>query len=658
MKQENALKRRYDLAVCAPSVTFAIVNTAPMHTKTLKHLLFLICFFMLMPLSAKKFLLVIDAGHGGHDAGAVGGFSKEKDINLTVALAVGRLVEQNCSDVEVIYTRKTDVFIPLQERADIANKANADLFISIHTNSVADGHAAYGCETYTLCLDRANVNLAVAKRENSVITYEQGYKTKYQGFDPNKAESYIIFEFMQNKFMKQSVELANCIQQQYTRGGRPNKGVKQASLLVLRNTSMPAVLTELGFISTPSEEEYLNSAEGVRILSTSIYNGFLQYLKTYSVKHVKVPQMIDMKHSSSGNAGNIRFDQDSEEAEVVPVETNLSKRKKQKQKKEQEQKAQKAEAEAKKEEKEKKKAEAAQKKDEAAPKKAEPAPQKKESAPKKESKPAPQPTPAAKNNKQEEKKKPTTAPEPKKAEPSKGKPAAPAAKEKPATAKEKPTAKPTAQSPAFMIQVASTQAKPKTSHLQMKGYDVTVVQKGNMYAYMVGSYASRTEANKDLGNVQKQFPGAFVVQMSAVKPVETAPAKPAAEKPSSKTQQQAKPAPAKQKAEKVPAKSEVKDSKSAPKNAKAEPAKEKKEAQGATVYKIQFATSPSADGSGDKRISSVKGATSYKVGKSYAHVVGNYKTRAEAQQALKRMKKDFPDAFIVTFVNGKRVTNK
>ena len=229
----------------------------------------------------KRFTLVIDAGHGGHDAGACGKYGKEKNINLNVALAFGKLVENNCPDVKVVYTRKKDVFIPLQRRADIANSNKADLFISIHTNALPGGKIAYGSETYTLGIARAAANLEVAKRENSVITYESDYKTTYEGFDPSKAESYVIFEFMQDRYMKQSVELARQIQKNYAAAGRQNKGVHQAGFLVLRNTTMPAVRTELGFISTPQEESYLTSDRGVRELSRSIYNGFIAYRKQH-----------------------------------------------------------------------------------------------------------------------------------------------------------------------------------------------------------------------------------------------------------------------------------------------------------------------------------------------------------------------------------------
>lgn len=252
-----------------------------------KKLLYLccLCALLLVPVAAmagddasKRFVLVVDAGHGGHDAGAVGAFSKEKNINLSVALAFGRLVEENCPDVRVIYTRKSDVFVPLQRRADIANNNRADLFISIHTNALPKGRIAYGAETYTLGTARAKANLEVAKRENGVIVYEENYKEVYKGFDPDKTESYIIFEFMQDRYMKQSIDLARCIQRQYVdHAGRRNKGVHQAGFLVLRATSMPSVLTELGFISTPAEEKFLNSKEGVRRMAQSIYNGFVQY---------------------------------------------------------------------------------------------------------------------------------------------------------------------------------------------------------------------------------------------------------------------------------------------------------------------------------------------------------------------------------------------
>ncbi len=228
----------------------------------------------------KPFTLVIDAGHGGHDAGAVGDFSKEKDINLRVALAFGKYVEKNMPNVKVIYTRKTDVFIPLAERANIANKNHADIFISIHTNSVPKGRTAYGIETYTMGLRRSEEKFSAALRENEVITYEKDYKQKYNGYDPKSPESLIMFELMHDNNMSESVALASHIQKNIcSEAGRQNKGVKQDVFLVLRETSMPACLVELGFISTPDEEQFLNSAAGVDRLALGIYKGFATYSK-------------------------------------------------------------------------------------------------------------------------------------------------------------------------------------------------------------------------------------------------------------------------------------------------------------------------------------------------------------------------------------------
>ena len=229
-----------------------------------------------------KFTLVIDAGHGGKDPGAIGRFSREKNINLSVAKAFGQLVEKNCPDVEVIYTRKTDVFVPLARRAEIANQSQADLFVSIHTNAMPGRAVARGAETYTLGMARADENLEVAKRENSVILVEEDYKERYEGFDPTSAESYIIFELMQDQYMAQSVDFARLIQKEFrTTGGRADKGVHQAGFLVLRETSMPSVLVELGYISTHDEEAFLNSQNGIRKMSQSIYNAFRAYKRQH-----------------------------------------------------------------------------------------------------------------------------------------------------------------------------------------------------------------------------------------------------------------------------------------------------------------------------------------------------------------------------------------
>lgn len=250
--------------------------------KLVSLLLIIICFSAVVKAADKKFTLVIDAGHGGRDAGAIGAFSKEKNINLSVALAFGRYVEQYCPSVKVIYTRKKDVFIELNERANIANRNKADLFISIHTNSVAGSKMVRGFETYTLGMHRAGDNLDVAKRENSVITMESDYRSKYQGFDPNSAESYIMFEYMQDKNMENSVNFAKYIQSSVCRSAsRANKGVHQAGFLVLRATSMPSCLVELGFISTPDEERQLNDPLVQDQMARGLYQAFGQYLNKY-----------------------------------------------------------------------------------------------------------------------------------------------------------------------------------------------------------------------------------------------------------------------------------------------------------------------------------------------------------------------------------------
>lgn len=258
--------------------------------KKITLILTLLCMLVLTATGAnRRFTLVIDPGHGGHDAGALGAISKEKNINLSVALQFGKYVERNMPDVRVIYTRKTDVFIPLKERANIANRANADLFISVHTNALPAGKIARGFETYTLGMHRAKDNLDVAMRENSVISMEKGYQQTYQGFNPRSSESYIIFEFIQGKNMERSVELARNIQRKVCSGAnRPDKGVHQAGFLVLRETSMPSCLIELGFITTADEERLLNDASRVDDIARGIYEGFAQYRNKYD-KSISVP---------------------------------------------------------------------------------------------------------------------------------------------------------------------------------------------------------------------------------------------------------------------------------------------------------------------------------------------------------------------------------
>ncbi|MCQ2059637.1 MAG: N-acetylmuramoyl-L-alanine amidase [Bacteroidaceae bacterium] len=240
--------------------------------------------------AAEQFVLVIDAGHGGKDPGAVSGKNYEKDVNLAVAQRAGALIAANCKDVKIVYTRKDDRFIELNKRADIANKANADLFISIHCNS-ADNKSARGTETYLLGSDpkRTNDNLNVAMAENKAILYESDYKTNYAGYDPNSPESMIIFEFMQSEYQKESLRMAQLVQDQLTLyAKRPNRGVKQAGFLVLWKSAMPSILIELGYLSNVDECKYMVSKKGVEELAQSIYRGFKKYLAEVKARQVQI----------------------------------------------------------------------------------------------------------------------------------------------------------------------------------------------------------------------------------------------------------------------------------------------------------------------------------------------------------------------------------
>jgi N-acetylmuramoyl-L-alanine amidase len=228
-------------------------------------------------------VVCIDAGHGGDDPGCLGASSKEKDVALAIALKLGEHIENNFPDVKVVYTRKTDVFIKLDERANIANKAKADLFICIHAN--AGGSSAIGTETYVMGLHVSNANLKVAQRENSSILMEDDYETTYENFDPNSPESYIIFSLRQNAFLDQSLSLAAKVQKQFTeRVGRRDRGVKQAGFLVLYKTAMPSVLIETGFLTNKEEESFLNSKIGQDYLASAIFRAFKEYKTEIEVK--------------------------------------------------------------------------------------------------------------------------------------------------------------------------------------------------------------------------------------------------------------------------------------------------------------------------------------------------------------------------------------
>ena len=271
-----------------------------MRKKIVLFLITICCVVVSADAANKKFTLVIDAGHGGHDAGAVGAVSKEKNLTLKFALAFGKMVERNCPDVRVIYTRKTDVFVELYKRAEIANRNKADLFISLHINALPRGRVARGFQTYTLGSSKrtgkntgVTQNLEVAKRENSVIFLEKDYKQTYHGYDPNSPESNIMFEFIQDKNMENSVELAKYMQRYVCKAtGRQDMGAQQDNLAVLRLSSMPGCLIELGFISTRDEEQYMNSKAAEEAYARGIFNAFLAYRKKHD-GNITIPFQVE-----------------------------------------------------------------------------------------------------------------------------------------------------------------------------------------------------------------------------------------------------------------------------------------------------------------------------------------------------------------------------
>jgi N-acetylmuramoyl-L-alanine amidase len=224
--------------------------------------------------------IVIDAGHGGHDPGCVGSKSKEKDVALAISLRLGAMLEKNMPDVEVIYTRKTDIFLELHQRAAIANKNNADLFISIHCNA-AESKSSYGTETFVLGLHRAKDNLDVAKRENASIYFERDFEKNYDGYDPNSAQGHILLSLFQNAYLDQSIFLAEKIERNFKSHKRTSRGVKQGGFLVLRHATMPAVLVEAGFLSNIEEEKWLISEEGQQAIAGSIFNSIKIYKESY-----------------------------------------------------------------------------------------------------------------------------------------------------------------------------------------------------------------------------------------------------------------------------------------------------------------------------------------------------------------------------------------
>ncbi|MDR1877616.1 MAG: N-acetylmuramoyl-L-alanine amidase [Flavobacteriaceae bacterium] len=276
-----------------------------------KNIIVIVSFFLInFSYSQKKdFTLVLDAGHGGHDFGARGPYAHEKNVNLSLVLKVGSLIEKNNKEVEVIYTRKTDEFIPLIMRADIANRNKADLFVSIHCN--AGTKSAYGTETFVLGASRNQDNFDVAKRENEVIYLEKDYETKYEGFNPSSPESVIGLTLMQNIYLENSLKMAAHVEENFKKEDRFSRGVKQAGFVVLVQTAMPSVLIETGFISNYQEGEYLASEDGQNTIAKNIYDAFISYKKEYDKKsgkeEVKEVVVVKEKEKPIENVLKVQF---------------------------------------------------------------------------------------------------------------------------------------------------------------------------------------------------------------------------------------------------------------------------------------------------------------------------------------------------------------
>jgi N-acetylmuramoyl-L-alanine amidase len=279
-----------------------------------------LCSIPAMASGTQPFTVVIDAGHGGEDPGCHGDRYKEKDVALGISLKLGKLIEENCKDVKVVYTRKTDVFVELNERASIANNNRADLFICIHCNA-STNRKVYGSETYVMGLHKSKGNLDVAKRENAAILLEENYQKNYDNFDPNSDEANIIFTMYQNAFLEQSLSLASKIQYYYNeKACRMNKGVKQAGFLVLWKTSMPSLLTETGFLTHPEEEKFLGSEKGQNYMALSLFLAFRKYKDEVKQAHVLPADSLESKPGCKENpmAGASSITEESEETAELP----------------------------------------------------------------------------------------------------------------------------------------------------------------------------------------------------------------------------------------------------------------------------------------------------------------------------------------------------
>ena len=294
-----------------------------------KQLFIGLLFLLSLPLAAERpYTLVLDAGHGGKDPGAVGKFSQEKDLNLKLVLEIGKQINEQYPDVNIVYTRSTDVFIPLQKRADFVNKNNANLFICVHTNA-SPIPSARGAETYVLGTDKLDRNLDVAMRENAVIKLESDYQTKYHGFDPNSIDSYIMFELMQNQYLDQSLSYASLLQQQFASAKRGDRGVRQAAFWVLLKSACPSVLVEMGFISNTEEEKFMASEVGQTKIAKTICDAFGPfYKKVTGLKIDTVAPVVEEKPVVAApveTKPEVTNDKPAQVADTKPVEVGNEK---------------------------------------------------------------------------------------------------------------------------------------------------------------------------------------------------------------------------------------------------------------------------------------------------------------------------------------------
>ena len=546
--------------------------------------------------------VVIDPGHGGAKPGARGACSLEKDITLSVAKKFGQLISDNYPNVKVIYTRTTDVDISLSERAHIANRNKADLFISIHANSHPT-NTPTGVETFVMGLSESRANLEVAKKENADILLEADYKTNdaYKGFDPNSPESYVMFAMFQNAFLDKSLNFAQAVQNQYKQNLKTiNRGVKQAELYVLYKTTCPSVLTEVGFISNPNEEAFMLSDEGQAKIAISLFNAFMNFKAAEEGSARIANPKINLKGYKSKEAGD-KETKKQEEPEVQPEVAEVK----------QEVPAEPPAVQPQ---------PVAEQVSQPAPE-SKPAPEAKtEPKPQPEIKPEPKPTP-----KQEPKPEPKIAPEPE--------PIA-VSKPTPKTAPEPARTQSALAAPANTIKEGALiyyTVQFVTSGKQLDPQDpalggvqnVECYKKGNLFCYSSGRFATYQDASKYCDEIQAKTPfeDAWVTsrKIEDAIPASTSVAKPAS-KPTAKSAEN--PAPV---------------------------ATTSTPARNGMVFTVQFASTPRLMKAGDPDLSGIRDFKTTRSGRFYVYTAGRYSTREEADKrcAEIKAKTPFKDAIVV-----------